>query len=402
MKKFHFLVISLFASVSLCSAQTINDYIQSIEMIDMGNDERSNCSELCYFDGAVYFTYFDEDDEVKDRHFLVKKTPTSSDTIAFSVFHLMYKKGFLNIIVDSNFVILQDQFFSYYYKRELNNLKYLLFKPHKEKSKNSKIFGQSYYIPYCNIQGGSLFEKTQTWVEVVDLEKKTHRIIEFPNPSGIECMYFQPRKLIEITKDNVYIMDVTDYKIRIYDYNGKLLDSIYKPFKNNPIIIPEVKVAKADEEYPFDLMHQKYAYSISEYREILNNAKVMCSINLLSDTTMMICYNEPTEGNKWYTYAFDLWKFDTKKKKWAVVKEGLKMESYEYEEREGNFDIKRIPLHNKFVAYYNNILVTQNKYNYDILNLKTYTTWKEFHGLNEDYLKKSEIPNTIFIYKLWF
>lgn len=108
MKKFLFLAISLFATVSICSAQTINDYIQSVEMIDMGEIEKTNCSDYCYYDGAIYFTYFDEDDEIKDRYFLVKKTPTSSDTTEFYGYNLIKTKGFRKIAIDSNFVILED------------------------------------------------------------------------------------------------------------------------------------------------------------------------------------------------------------------------------------------------------------------------------------------------------
>lgn len=403
MKKFLFLAISLFATVSICSAQTINDYIQSVEMIDMGDYEIPFGKDYCYFDGAIYYVTFDENDENKQRYTLVKKTPTSTENTEFDLlWHLIVYRSFNKITVDSHYVILEDQFITYYLLRTPEGLKNIFFSTHKEGAEQIKIFGNSIYRSHSSIQGSALWEKTQTWIEVFNLEKKTHHIFDFPNPLGVEYMYFQPRKLIDFTKDNVYVMDVLDYKIKIYNYDGKLVDSIYKPFKDNSITLTPTNDQSQEELYKFDVMTQR----VRRHREVLlknlYNAKVMCKINLLNDTTMLISYNVPTDDNKWYWYAFDVWKYNSSLNKWEIYKEGLKIEPYNIENREGTFDIKKLYLDNNYSAYYDNILVTQNSYNYDILKLKTYKTWKEFHSLSEDFLKKSEIPNTIFIYKLWF
>lgn len=404
MKNFLILVFFLVASVSFATAQTINDYIQSVDLIDMGEYELSQCSEFCYFDGAVYYVTFDEEDEIKQRYTLVKKTPTSTETTEFYLrFHLINNRGFKKIAVDSNFVILEDQFITYYLQRTPEGLKDMLFTSHKESAEDIKIFENKIYRSHSSIQGNSLWEKNQTWIEVFDLEKETHQIYDFPNPLGIEYMYFQPRKLIDFTKDNIYVMDVLDYKIKIYNYEGKLIDSIYKPFKDNKIIPTPNNAISKNLLHRFDISFTEKVQKHSKiFEENERNARIMKKIDFLNENTILICYSEPNEKKTWPTLVFDVWKFDTKKKKWAVVKEGLKMEPYNLEEREGNFDIKRLSLSWKYDLYNNNTLVTQNRYSYDILKLKTYKTWKEFHSLSEDFLKKSEVPNTIFIYKLQF
>lgn len=403
MKNFLILILVLISTVSFAIAQTINDYIQSVDLIDMGDYEIPFYSDFCYFDGAIYYVTFDEEDEIKQRYTLVKKTPTSTETTEFYLnFHLIVNRGFKSISVDSNYVILEDQFITYYFLRTPEGLKNIFFTSHQEGAESIKIYGNKIFRSHCNIQGSALWKKNQTNVEVYDLQKKSYDVFDFPNPLGIEYMYFQPRKLIDFTSQNVFVMDVLDYKIKIYNYDGKLVDSIYKPFKDNKIIPTPLTDNSTVEIHKFDLLTKRIQSNREVFLKNLNNAKVMSSINLLSDTTMMICYNIPIEGSDGYTYEFDIWKFDYKKKRWLVSKEGLKMEPYKYEDREGNFDIKKLLLMNNFSAYFNNILITQNKFNYDILKLKTYKTWKEFHGLNEDYLKKSEIPNTIFIYRLQF
>jgi|GEM_PF-2164813 len=401
MKNILIFILILISSVSYASAQTINDFIQSVDLIDMGELELSQSSEFCYFDGAVYYVTFDEEDEIKQRYTLVKKTPTSTETTEFYLnWHLTVNRGFWTIIVDSNFVILENQFHTYYFLRTPEGLKNILFSNHKEGANQVKIFDKSFYRAHCNVQGSSLWEKTQTWIEVFDLENKTHRIFDFPNPLGIEYMYFQPRNLIEFTKENVFVMDVLDYKIKIYNYDGKLVDSIYKPFKDNKLIPTPINDHSKEELYRFDIMGQRVRKHDKIYNENWKSANLMSRINLLNDNTLLICYSQP--NGDWPTNVFDVWKLDTKKQKWVILKEGLNIEQYVNSEREGNFDVKRIPIFNNYSAFNNSVLVTQNNFSFDILKLKTYTTWKEFHSLNEDYLKKSEIPNTIFIYKLWF
>ena len=401
MKNFLILVFTLIATATLCSAQTINDYIQSVDLIDMGNYEIPFSSDFCYFDGAIYYVTFDEEDEDKQRYSLVKKTPTSTETTEFYLnFHLIVNRGFWTITVDSNLVVLEDQFVTYYFQRTPEGLKNILFTNLSVSTKQLKIFGNSIFRSHCDIQGSALWGKTQTWVEVFDLQKKTRRKYEFPNPLGIEYMYFTPRNLIEITKENVYVMDVLDYKIKIYNYEGNLIDSIYKPFMDNKIVPTPINDQSKEELYKFDVMTQRVRRHSKTFEENWKNAKLMSRINLLNDSTLLICYTEP--NGDFATNVFDVWKLDTKKKKWVILKEGLKIEQYVNSEREGKFDIKRFPVFHNYSAFYNNVLVTQNNYSYDILKLKTYTTCKEFHSLNEDYLKKSEIPNTIFVYKFQF
>jgi hypothetical protein len=318
------------------------------------------------------------------------------------LWNLIKRKSFDKITIDSNFVILEDQFITYYYLKTPEGLKNILFTTHKGGAEDIKIFGKKIYRSHSSIQGSSQWEKTQTWVEVFDLENKTHRIYDFPNPLGIEYMYFQPRKLIEFTKENVYVMDVLDYKIKIYNYDGKLVDSIYKPFKDNKIIPTPINDYSKEELYRFGLVNTRVQVHTKIFEENEKNARIMKKIDFLNENTMLICYSEPVQGRNWPTLVFDIWKYDNKSKKWVVAKEGLNMEPYNLEEREGNFDIKRLSLSWQYNVCGNNTIVSQNRYSYDILKLKTYKTWKEFHGLSEDYLKKSEIPNTLFIYKFQF
>lgn len=72
-----------------------------------------------------------------------------------------------------------------------------------------------------------------------------------------------------------------------------------------------------------------------------------------------------------------------------------------YNSKDEKFNLFQYTISNMSKFFYN-VAMTSNPINYNIIINKKYTTWKEFQKLNDDYMKKNDIPKTLLIYKLWF
>jgi hypothetical protein len=401
MKKSLLLVLCFLNSVAICTAQSLNDFVQSVEAVDM---EFANSNGIyTYYNDTLFHCYFNPNDSIDSKYYLVAVTNTSKDTIEFSLsYDLLLSRGFYGMTVNSDFVIFDDVYFNYFFKRHNNKLVPIYTSPKKGGLNDVlKLIDNKYIRGHSNTQNDDLIEKTQTWVEVFDLEKKTRRMYEFPNPSGLEYMYFQPRNLIDFTGNQVFIMDVLEYKIKIYNYNGILMDSIYNPFVENNIVVPKKATIVIEEQYSFNVFTQKVRRNAEVYRKNLFNAKIMCSINLLNDTTLLICWNKPNEEKNNYGYIYDIWKQNSISKKWELFKSNLVSEDKIYTDNEGVFELKSFGISNNYRVF-NNTLITKNNFSTKILNSKKYKSWKEFQKLNEDYIKKNDIPSTMLIYKLQY
>lgn len=384
-----------------CKAQSLNDYVQSVEAVSMGFDTPNIL--FTYYNDTLFHCFFNPNDSIDSKYYFVSITQTSKDTIEFSLaYDLLLSRGFYGMTVNSAFVIFDDVYFNYFFRRYKNKLVHILTSPKKGGLNDVlKLIGNKYIRGHSNTQNDDLLEKTQTWVEVYDLDKITKRIYEFPNPIGLEYMYFQPRNLIDFTANQVFVMDVLEYKIKIYDYEGSLIDSIYNPFVDNNIVLPKKTEIILEEPYRFNIFTQKVRQYVEAYRKNLLNSKIMCSINLLNDTTMLICWNKPNAEKNNYGYVYDVWKQNTISKKWELFKSNLVSEDKFITNKEGVFELKNFVLNN-YYRVFNNTLITKNNFSTKFLNSKKYTTWKEFLKLNDDYMKKNEIPCTLLIYKLWF
>jgi len=395
------ILVICFLSISVCKAQSLNDYVQSVDVVDMGFD--SPILLYTYYNDTLFQCYFNPNDSIDSKYYFVSVTKTSKDTIEFSLaYDLLLSRGFYGMTVNSDFVIFDDVYFNYFFRRYENKLVSIFTSPKKGGLNDVlKLINNKFIRGHSNTQNDDLIEKNQTWVEVFDLEKKTRRLYEFPNPSGLEYMYFQPRNLIDFTADQVFVMDVLEYKVKIYNYDGLLKDSIYNPFVDNNIVLPKKSDITTEEPYQFNLMTQRVRKYVEVYRRNLFNAKIMCSINLLNDSTMLLCWNKPNAEKNNYGYVYDIWKHNSTSKKWVLFKSNLVSEDKIYTDKEGVFELKNFGISN-YYSVFNNTIITKNNFSCKILNSKKYTTWKEFQKLNEDYLKKNDIPTTMLIYKLQF
>jgi len=400
MKKSLIYLLCLF-SISVCKAQSLNEFVQSVEAVDMGFDNSNGI--YTYYNDTLFQCFFNPNDSIDSKYYFVAVTKTTKDTIEFSLaYDLMLSRGFYGMTVNSDFVIFDDVYFNYFFRRYKNKLIPIFTSPKKGGLNDVlKLINNKYIRGHCNTQNDDLIEKTQTWVEIFDLEKKTRRMYEFPNPSGLEYMYFQPRNLIDFTADQVFVMDVLEYKVKIYNYDGTLKDSIYNPFVENNIVVPKKAIIVIEEQHSFNVFTQKVRRNVEVFRKNLFNAKIMCSINLLNDTTMLLCWNKPNAEKNNYGYVYDIWKVNSLSKKWELFKSNLVSEDKIYTDNEGVFELKNFGISNNF-RIFNNTLITKNNFSTKILNSKKYKTWKEFQNLNEDFLKKNDIPTTMLIYKLQF
>lgn len=138
-----------------------------------------------------------------------------------------------------------------------------------------------------------------------------------PNPSGIDYVYFQPRKLIDFTERYIFVIDVLDYKIKIYTFKGICVDSITNSFKGQTFILPKKTDFSKEDPYDFGLANNRVRNYVDIYRKNLFNSKIMSSINVMNDMTLQICWTSPNREKTNYGYYYDVWRLNSSNSKWV-------------------------------------------------------------------------------------
>lgn len=142
--------------------------------------------------------------------------------------------------------------------------------------------------------------KSNTLLQIYDLNRKSKDIYTFPDPVGIDLVCFAPNKNISIFDTLVAIHQISDYKIKFFDYNYTLIDSFsfvpngWKQFNG---VIPVYDGSQQMVEHI-----EKCYFIVDNYSQIM-------LLNTLNDSTLLISWRTGfnDDSNQEFQYVHDIW-----------------------------------------------------------------------------------------------
>jgi hypothetical protein len=156
-----------------------------------------------------------------------------------------------------------------------------------------------------NVQYGNVFDYTHPEVYVFDLktkEQKNHIIFDIP--IGSAMTYYMYDGTYGVYKDMIYISDITEYSIKIYNLDKKLLAHLQrKPncWNNDIKISNEMEGLDNMGVYNNRSLDYLTLYTISQ-------------VNFINDTTILVNWNG---GESFENNFYDVWGY--RKGKWELL-----------------------------------------------------------------------------------
>lgn len=145
-------------------------------------------------------------------------------------------------------------------------------------------------------------EKSVVDCWVYDLKDTNGKLLNLPEPEGWGYSFTTHNMTLDVTNDNIYLADYSNYRILIYDWQMNVVDSIvYKPkdWVDNGEKVP---VYNKDPQYVVNFIQK-----IDSYKAKLSQIH---SINLLDEDKLLVCWSVPTETKQ--IPRFDIWDLKSK------------------------------------------------------------------------------------------
>lgn len=290
-------------------------------------DADQNTFRLKKYNNSYFYYGFDfESNRSTDSFSIYKFSHNASENI---VLYKPNKNVVLDFVINDSlcFVIVGEELLKYNYK----NNKYIYDRAIKLESGFARIEfcnGQLALYPYLL---GKLYHPAKmAFYDINTMNQISSHI--FDTPKGASLTYEQPKQIFFLKNDKIILSDITDYNIRIYDIDFKLLNQInYKPqswsFDTNLAI-------QIESEIDF----QKFRGKISVYRKM----PIIQSVDLLNDSTLIVCRTSKNEEQ----YYYDIWQLVDDR--WVLLPETL----IDYNSQASN--ISNLPLSNNFYTYFCN------------------------------------------------
>lgn len=238
-------------------------------------------------------------------------------------------------------------------------------------------------------------EDNGTKAFIYDLTKNQGYTHIFDNPVGFALTYMQPKRNINFYKGNIIISDITNYRIRIYDLDFKLVSEFSRPTSDwdkgfNQSFNEEIKDIKT----PNELNSKRKFITESSYKHY-----VVHLTDFLNDSTIMVCWtsnSSETNQNEIKIY-YDIWRKNKNSNNWYLIYKNLTRISPKLQDK-FNFEY----FNQLFYQYYvlNNNIIVPSLFPIDLrkLDLKN-LTFQEFYKVQEDYYNNNDIKCSFFIYK---
>ncbi|MCB0752763.1 MAG: hypothetical protein KDC52_14930, partial [Ignavibacteriae bacterium] len=145
------------------------------------------------------------------------------------------------------------------------------------------------------------FNDTKTMVNITNTNNWNQQLFCFPDPNGIDLSSFVPSKIIAILNNLIVVQDVSNYRIKFYDFDYNYVDSIehypleWKQYEG------EIPKYNCDPEI---MVHIEKCWSIIE-----NYSKIDL-INTLNDSTLLVTWRNINTSNqiRKFTYYHDILK----------------------------------------------------------------------------------------------
>ncbi len=170
----------------------------------------------------------------------------------------------------------------------------------------------------------------------------------FDYPKGFYWTNIQPRNCMDYC-DNQYLQtDITEYKIRIYDDNFNLIDSIERNLPNWISLTENIE------------KHTNGYGNIADLQSNIYIKSLINRVNFITKDRILVCYSMKDEefernSNKLYNLVFDVW--EKINGKWELTESDLDETKYKKVKSENGY------FHWSNYNIYNNLLYSVKKIN---------------------------------------
>ncbi len=184
----------------------------------------------------------------------------------------------------------------------------------------------------------------QPYCFVIDLLDPTNnQTLKFREPKGYYWKLFRPRVCLDAGTREILESDITDYNIRIYDYDGVIKDSLKRVPKG-------WKQNLTDLEIPEDTDPRRTIYNLQNDTV---TTSLMHKAQFVNDSTILVCYSiddGDEESEYLYHFYYDVWR--KKNNKWYLSVADFDSEAFDHKNQK-NSDA---PIHNGYLIIDNKIV----------------------------------------------
>jgi len=207
--------------------------------------------------------------------------------------------GIITFLVSNDTVFYNDWMNLYAFKLKVDS-SIFLFKLTLNYTYNEiKKLNNIIYLLASHITSRGYDNYKYTIVEKFYLDRHKRSLAYFPNPSGIGLSFLAPNNVIDIDKKSIFISDFDAGKIKKYNYESVLLDSIC--FKDtNWVNQIGTEFEPMRDEY---LNINKYLKRVNPF---LNNYNRIHRIDLIQDN-LLICWSPPYEKEKEINFVYNFY-----------------------------------------------------------------------------------------------
>lgn len=208
---------------------------------------------------------------------------------------------------DTLFFVTSKKLLKYYYNKSSDSIEFInAIDLEKLFSRDILYYANNIYLNYPNIYceksdyNSKRLDEGVFYYFKINLQNiAENKFKKFEYPSGFYWSVVKPRNIIDFGRENYLITDITNYKIKVYNYNDSLVDSINR----------NVSFWKA-ETYDNDKFKNQHPAKIFEF--ITNDTltkTLIHRVKFLTDRQILVCYsnNSDDSSDKLYDLYFDLW-----------------------------------------------------------------------------------------------
>lgn len=313
--------------------------------------------------------------------YLTLHYPEKIDT---SIIFPKFDDYFIGFDIDSHYLVFNG--FKYIYLIENANKKSKRMIENTNKPfGNIELINKNLFTYSADLSNVSCFNETKTLVNKLDLNEFKQNLFAFPNPSGIDLSSFVPSKVISIINNLIAVQDISNYKVKFYDYNYNYVDSIiYFP--------PNWK--QYEKEIPHYNCDPEIMNHIEKCFNIIDNYSKISQINTLNDSTLLITWvtGDTSNKDKKFSYYHDIWIKNNGK--WCVEHDN----SFYNSNSTDVFELNKLDVK----AYYNikhGYLYIIKPYPVDLVKKYFGKSYSDFENEMNNYYIDNELQYTCFIYK---
>lgn len=172
-----------------------------------------------------------------------------------------------------------------------------------ERYENMYLFGNELILATCDFRL-TPSKKVFTSVCCFDLaERKIKYQKELPKPNGGELTVYQPKNLIDVSRNRVAVADVINYRVSIYSLDSfRLISKVETNKFDNDIKGYVDFIERSDRIYNT----RSYISALSPYHDEFAQIH---KIFLLNDSTLLVYRTADDKKHIKTDYLFDVWKF---------------------------------------------------------------------------------------------